>query len=435
MLKSPIARKLSFYFAVALLIFSLIIGSVFILLFRNHTLGIHKTGMENRANSIAETISGFMYRGSGMGGFGAYMRFIGDIAGTDVWIVDKQYNLLTVERGHGMMGGGYNYTDLPVNAELIIDEVFDDKTVFSESFSGILSESTLTVGVPIKDSSSAVIGVVLLHSPVHGVDEAVGQGVMILLVSIALALAVSFILSVWLSKRFTAPITAKEAADAIRMEKIRRDFVANVSHELKTPVTVLRGSLEALIEKVVTDPVKVENYHAQMLSEAKFLERLVGDLLDLSRLQNMDFVIEKSEISICDVLDDVTRSAEQLAKSKNVFIMIRNITPKCKFFGDYGRLRQMLMIVLDNAIKFSPENGVVEIEFSASRLSIKDSGPGIAPEHILYIFDRFYKSRTEDNKVGTGLGLAIAKQIAERHGIKLTAESNNGKGATFIFQL
>ncbi len=437
MLKSPIAKKLSLYFAVVLLIFALIIGSVFVLLFRNYTINIHKTEMESRAKSIASTLSGFMDRDGGMGGggYGAYMRFIGDIAGTDVWIVDAEHNLITVGRGQGMMGGSYNYTDLPQNAGQIIDEVFSDKTVFSEEFSSLLSELTLTVGVPVKDSSGDIVGVVLLHSPVHGVNEAFNQGLLILSISILLALVISFILSVWLSKRFTDPITAKEAADALRIEKVRRDFVANVSHELRTPVTVLRGSLEALTEKVVTDPVKVEAYHHQMLDEAKYLERLVGDLLDLSRLQNMDFVIEKSQISLCDVISDAARSAEQLAKTKGVTIEVKTQVGNCRFYGDYGRLRQMLLIVLDNAVKFSPENSIVTVTLNGNSLSVRDSGPGIPFEELSLIFDRFYKSRNENNKTGTGLGLAIAKQIADRHDIGLTAKNAENGGAEFNFVL
>ncbi len=436
MLKSKIARKLSLYFAVALLIFALIIGCAFVLLFRSHTVNLHKTQLEDRANAIAGTLSQYAVGNGHMnGGYGAYVRFIGDIAGADVWIVDAQNRVMTMCRGHSTMSRSYSSGDLPENAEQIINQVLSDKTVFSEDFSKLLSELTLTVGVPIKDSGGNMLGVVLLHSPVHGINAAWGQGIMILLLSMTLALVVSFLLSIWLSKRFTDPISAKEAADALRLEKIRRDFVANVSHELKTPVTVLRGSLEALTDKVVTDPEKVAHYHMQMLGEAKFLERLVGDLLDLSRLQNMDFVIEKSAISMCDVLEDVMRSAEQLANKKGVALQVSKHEPRCQLYGDYGRLRQMLLIVLDNAIKFSPEKGVVSVTFSGSRLSVKDEGPGIAPEHLPFIFDRFYKSRTEDNKVGTGLGLAIAKQIAERHGIRLTAQSLGGQGATFHFEL
>lgn len=435
MYKNKIALKLSLNFAAALLIFAIVMSGIFMILFRSHTIDLHKTALENRAATVAQTLSEFMQRGGAGGGYGAYLRFIGDIAGTDVWIVDQDLNLITGGVGHGS-NHRYQYKkDLPLNAEQIIDEVFTNTTVFSEDFSDVLAELTLTVGVPIQGQQDEVIGVVLLHSSVYGINEAVEQGAATLLISLALALVVALLLSIWLSKRFTDPITAKEAADALRLEKTRRDFVANVSHELRTPVTVIKGSLEALSEKVVTNPQKVETYYTQMLHEANHLERLVGDLLDLSRLQNMDFVIEKSEISMCEVVEDAIRSASQLAREKGVSIGFKHTVPQCRTIGDYGRLRQMLMIVLANAIKFSPENGVVDVAYSGKTICIKDYGPGIAEEEQPYIFDRFYKSRTEDNKTGTGLGLAIAKQIADRHGITLNVKSTAGQGAQFIFEL
>ena len=214
---------------------------------------------------------------------------------------------------------------------------------------------------------------------------------------------------------------------------MRRDFVANISHELRTPITVIRGSLEALIDKVVTDPSKIEEYNTQMLKESKYLERLVGDLLDLSKLQSTDFAMEKAQLSISDIIEDVTRSANHLAEKKAVKIEITKDEGNYKVTGDYGRIRQMIMIILDNAIKFSPNNQTVNIALENGKLSIKDRGIGIPQDDLPYIFERFYRARSEKSKTGTGLGLAIAKQIAERQGIELTAQSIQGQGATFIF--
>ncbi len=475
MLKSKIALRLSLNFAIALLIFSFVIGSIFILLFRNHTLNIHKSDLESRATNIATTLSLYIDRGNGSmgGGYGAYLRFIGDIAGTDVWVVDDQLNLVTAGRGQGMMmADRYHYTDLPENAEELIGEVFKDKIVFSEDFSSVLKELTLTVGVPIKVSNQ-VVGVVLLHSPVHGIDAAVTKGISILIISILSALLIAVLLSIVFSISFTKPLTkmkttalclamgdytAKnnifqndeigELADTMdilaeqldfasqqsaKLEQLRRDFVANVSHELKTPVTVIRGSAEALVEEVITDPYKMKEYHEQILSEAKMLQRLVGELLELSKLQNTDFLIEKKDISLCELLDDVTRSVQQLWPKKNIKLLVDKQSDQCHFRGDYGRLRQMLIIVLDNAFKFSADNGKVEMIFIGNQLTIKDYGIGIDAADLPYIFDRFYMSRTEDNKTGTGLGLAISKQIADRHGIHLTVESEKGQGSKFTF--
>lgn len=471
---SKITAKLSLYFALALLIFAIIIGSIFVLLFRDHSLDTYKIELESRATRIAETIPLYMDKNSGeMNGFGMYLRMTGDIAGTNVWIVDKDLNLITGGKHQGHTVRDYSYSDLPPNAEEIIKEGFTGKTVFSEDFSNLLSELTLTVGVPIFSETGDVIGVVLVHSPVKGINEAILQGIIILVISIILALIVAVILSVVLSLSFTRPLatmkktalrladgeyTAKtnirqndeigELANTLdvladrldvasheseKLEIMRREFVANISHELRTPITVIRGSLEALLDKVVTDPSKVEEYNLQMLKESRYLESLVGDLLDLSRLQSTDFGINKTEISMCEIVDDVIRSANPLAKKKNVRLEITKEIDNCKLLGDYGRIRQMIMIIVDNAIKFSPSNETVNITLENGKLYIEDKGIGISSEDLPYIFERFYKARSEQNKTGTGLGLSIAKKIAERHGIELTVRSTKSVGTTFVF--
>jgi signal transduction histidine kinase len=374
--------------------------------------------------------------GHGMGfgmGYGAYLNFIQDIAGADVWIVDEDMTLITYG-GYGMMHGMTppQYSDLPENADHVVKEVFTGKTVLSGDFSGLLSEASLTVGAPVKDETGQVFGVVLLHSPINGIDHAVADGMQILAISLGIALAVAFLLSIWLSRSFTNPIVQKEARDAIRLEKIRREFVANISHELKTPITVIRGSLEAILDEIVTDPVQVREYHSQMLREASFLQRLVGDLLDLSKLQNAEFVMEKQELAVSDLLDDVVRSIKPVAEKKGVAVRLESDGTSPFLFGDYGRIRQMLMIILDNAVKFSPEDGEVGVSLKDKAITVGDSGPGIEEAELPMIFERFYKSRSEQNKTGTGLGLAIAKQIAGRHDIELLARNRESGGAVFV---
>ncbi len=171
-----------------------------------------------------------------------------------------------------------------------------------------------------------------------------------------------------------------------------------------------------------------------MLNERIFLQRLVNDLLDLSRLQNTDFKIEMQELNLCDVINDVVRSVHNIAESKKINITHEQDTQVCVIKGDFGRLRQMLLIVLDNAIKFSPENSAVTVSLENKSISIKDNGIGISNEDLPYIFDRFYKVKSEENKNGTGLGLAIAKQIADRHNIKLSVNSTQSEGTVFKFE-
>ncbi len=389
---------------------------------------------------------------------------------TDVWIVDENLQLITT--GH-MQNQQYNYADLPQDAETVVKEVFQGKTTFSEGFSNLLNTPTLTVGTPIL-SDGKVIGALLLHSPVEGMNEAITQGFGILAVSIFVALVLSILLSIALAVAFTKPLKKMknsalqlangdysvktnvkqkdeigELASTIdilserlnlasqesnRLDQLRRDFVANISHELRTPVTVIRGSLEALCDEVVTDPEQVKSYHRQMLSESIFLQRLVNDLLDLSRLQNTDFKIKMREISLCDVLSDALRSAHRMAELKNIEITQELDMQMCTVVGDYGRLRQMLLIILDNAIKFTPFGGAVAVTLKDKTVSIRDNGLGIAQEDLPYIFDRFYQVKSEENKNGTGLGLAIAKQIADRHSIQILVKSNINQGTEFLFQ-
>ncbi len=431
MFKNKIALKLTAYFAACLVVFSVIISGIFMVLFRNHIIEIQKNDMQQRAVSIAEKLSEFIANGQtsghgmgmGMGGFGAYLTFLDEIAMTDIWVIDENHNLITTGRRYG---SGLTYKDLPANADVVIDEVFSGKTAFSENFSELLQTPTLTVGTPIKYGTN-VIGVVLLHSAlrlaqgdykvknqIHQNDE-IGE--------LADTMDV-------LTDRLD-----EASRQSQKLEQMRRDFIANISHELRTPVTVMRGSLEALVDEVVTEPEQIKDYHRQMLGESVYLQRLVGDLLDLSRLQNNDFEIEMQEINFCDIVDDAVRSAQHIAARKNVNLKLQKMPTLCTFYGDYARLRQMLLVVLDNAIKFSPEQGTVEVTLNEQILTIRDYGSGIAQDILPYIFDRFYKSRSEQNKTGTGLGLAIAKQIAERHHIKLTAQNAQGGGACFQFVL
>ena len=474
MFKSKITRKLSLYFAIALLIFAIIIGSVFIILFKNQSLKTYKIDLEDQATNIAQTISMYMDdNNTSMGGFGMYLRVIGDLSKTDVWIVDKELNLITGRRGRGNVAKDYKYADLPENADKLIKEGLRGNTVFSEDFTNILSQNTLSVSRPIMDKGDNVIGIVLLHSPIEGINEAISQGILILISSILLALILSFLLSIIFSISFTKPLetmkkTAKSLAEGDytvktnieqddeigqlaktidilsdrlhiaskesgKLEDMRREFVANISHELKTPITVIRGSLEALVDKVVTNPTQVEDYYIQMLKESKYLQRLVADLLDLSKLQSMDFEIKKTTILISSIIEDVIRSGKHLAEKKGVSIKLTKEIDDFELIGDYGRIRQMIMIILDNSIKFSPKNSTVNIVIDKGSFYIKDNGIGISKEDMPYIFERFYKSRSEDNKIGTGLGLAIAKNIADRHDIQLRVESREGQGSSFIF--
>lgn len=465
---NSISKKLALYFTISLLIFSIIISIIFISVFREHTISLYKKDFEKRAVNISQTLSIYLENtshGSGRqgGGSGAYLKFLYDIAMSDVWLVDKNLTLIT--RGNGK--NTLTYSELPEDGEKVILEALSGKISFSESFSSTIGEPSITVGAPVENSNGKIIAVVLLHTPVEDINSTVKDGLKIFALSSVVALFVSIGASMLLSLHFTKPIkrieaSAKKLADgdysvkteisqtdeigalartidilakkldeaskeSQRLDKLRRDFISNISHELRTPVTVIRGSLEAICDGVVTDSVQKDDYHKQMLSESIYLQRLVNDLLDLSKLQNADFKMETELLNLQNVVEDAVHSIRHIANKKDIAVIFNSNVTEFPLNGDYGRLRQMFIIVLDNAVKFSKPNNSVKVDMSSDEkqcvVSITNNGNGISEDDILHIFDRFYKINSEENKTGTGLGLAIAKEIADKHNIKISVSS------------
>lgn len=488
-MKHKITRRLVFYFSSVLLLFSFFISALFLVFSARHTAQIREQELKKRAVSMAETLSDFMQptrRGHGMmGGLGAYLSFMDDIAGSQVWLVDQRAQ--TIQMGHmgdmGHMGhmekqrSALSVAQLPPAAEKVVARVFEGDVEVTGEFSSLLGESSITVGAPVRYGQGDIGAVLLLHSPVDGVAHVERDSAIIFISCVLSGLVLSVLLSVLLARHFIDPLQKMEMAAnrlmkgeysvktgvsqddeigslarnmdllALRLseaeqerenlEKLRRDFVSNISHELRTPVTVLRGSLEVLEEGMVTEPEEMHSYFRQMLTDTIHLQRLVNDLLELSRLQNSDFQIENSRLNLWDVLSEAVRSMRRVSEQKQVEITLDNRIGAVPLTGDYGRLRQMFTIVLDNAVKFSPLGERVEVRMDRGNggiiVSVRDYGKGIRKEDVPYIFDRFYSERTEDNRTGTGLGLSIAKQIAERHGAAIECESGTGNGACFLF--
>ena len=406
------------------------------------------------------------------------MRMIEDIAMGEVWIVDAKTG--NIVQGRNEKGQPLSYLKLPPNAEETIKKAISGETTTTENFNDYLNENSITVAVPIKNGQT-IEGVVLLHSPVKYMSSALKSGIYTLIFSILAALILASISAVWLSISFTKPLNKirdttaelakgnyevttqvkqsdeigelaksidklalqldKSSKESERFEKMRQNFIANISHELRTPITVIRGSIEAICDGIISNPEQLKDYNEQILSDSIHLQRLVNDLIDLTKLQNTDFSIDKSTINLFEIINDAVRSMKQISTKKGVKINFsaENAIEEDRylFVGDYQRIRQMIIIVLDNAIKFSNENQKVDIllkkENKKYELKICDSGRGIDPENIGEIFNRYHKSNTEENKNGMGLGLAIAKEIALRHNIEIFVKSVPNIKTVFTF--
>lgn len=401
------------------------------------------------------------------------MKMLEDIAMGEIWFVDAKTG--DIIQGHNYSDAPTSYRSLPPNAENAIKESLNGRVNTTENFNEFLDNKSITVAAPIfskKDNS--IVGAVLLHAPVSDISDSLKSGIYTLIISIIIALILSIISAVLLSLSFTKPLskirktalllkkgnynvktevkqkdeigelarTMDELSERLyisskeseRFEKMRSDFITNISHELRTPITVIRGSIEAICDGIITD--KLTEYHKQILSDSIHLQHLVNDLIDLTKLQNPDFSIQKNEINLPVVINDAVRSMRQLAKKKSIQISFTTDN-EYYFSGDYQRIRQMIIIIIDNAIKFSDEGKEIKLNLSDHqtfcRLNIQDEGCGISEESLKNIFDRFYKSTDQKNKEGMGLGLNIAQQIAKRHNIKVKAASKLGKGTLFSF--
>ena len=232
-------------------------------------------------------------------------------------------------------------------------------------------------------------------------------------------------------------ITLLEQAEAMR-----RDFVANVSHEIRTPLTVVAGFIETLQNLPLKKPDR-DRYLALMGQQSQRMQTLVDDLLTLSRLEGSPFPGGAEWTSTRTLLGQCEQEAQALSAvlSPLGHRLVFEAGPACEIAGVYSEICSALSNLVTNAVRYTPASGLIEVGWQLlndgrGRFQVRDSGPGIAPEHLPRLTERFYRvdrSRSRETG-GTGLGLAIVKHVAQRHGAELRIESKLGHGSTFSIE-
>lgn len=522
-----LTKKLWSYFAISLLIFSLVIGTVFYFLFMGYNRTAHEAEMRRQAETLAAALPAFRGQGlmsteteppaetaapnhrgphhgmgmmrqkgsehsmpsvgdwcrhsyglqsaDGSGGASQTAAFLQDldrlVQGT-VWIVDAESRTISSYGEESSI----TTTGLPMGMEAVLGEVLAGGTPVTDTRTALFAEPMVTAGAPIRGEDGSIKGAVLIHRHLSDLQAAESTGLKILGTALLLGLFLSALLAAALARRFISPLyRMKDTAESFRagdysartqlqqddelgllgesldelgsrlgaaereraaLQQQRQEFLAAVSHELRTPLTVIKGTWELLQSGFIKEENKLQDCRQRMGENLTMLERLVRDLLELTRLQNPGFKVQKEPLNLLEPFRDALRSAGTLAEKKGVQLEA-SLPEALPFLGDYGRLRQLLLIILDNAVKFSPTGAEIEVEATQQdsnwQLNVTDQGPGISPEDLPHIFDRFKKGGTK-NAQGTGLGLAIAREIALRHDIELTCESQPGQGASFILK-
>ena len=232
----------------------------------------------------------------------------------------------------------------------------------------------------------------------------------------------------------------RDVSEAQRVEQLRREYVANVSHELRTPLTGIRGMVEPLIDGCYdTEEERLECYRI-IWKETMRLEKLVGEMLDMSRLQDGRVQVELEPLELPGILEAAARGMKPLAEEAGVELSVSTDGTKLACLGNEDRITQVLVILIDNALSFTPRGGSVTV-FARDGgeevlVGVRDTGCGIEPKDLPLIFERFYKvDKSRMGTEGTGLGLSIAKLLTQLMGGDIAVKSEVGVGSEFTFTL
>lgn len=369
-------------------------------------------------------------------------------------------------------------TSLPLNVDDVIMIESFDPTITAGSYYNVgnffdsFDEDMLNVIAPIT-SEYKVKGYVVIHYPMTSIVKSCNNLLTISYITLGILLLLSLIILLFFTEIVYIPLRkityATEqyasgnmhyefqvdsddeigylaaclnymASEIARSEDDQKKFVANISHDFRSPLTSIRGYLEAMLDGTIP-PELHEKYLQIVLNETDRLTKLTNSLLTLNNLNTKGMLLDKTDFDINQVIRNTAASFEGTCRKKTIAIELMLTGDVMYVNADMGKIQQVLYNLLDNAIKFSYHDSVIRIETSEKKhklfVSVKDSGIGIPKDDLKLIWERFYKSdlsRGKDKK-GTGLGLSIVKEIIASHGEHINVISTEGVGTEFIFSL
>lgn len=464
---SKITRKLFLYFVIVSLVLAGTAFAGFYGTFRYYSYQEYNRELQDRAEVIRARLEHFMRDCNGAQELSAYIKVLDDVTLADAYFISREGETFTCP--------------CPCRTTVKIEkkpsaqvEQFAQQVFESGQYMQVKDAKRDYVGIPVREGAETTAVVVIVDT--FEVDRgSFLMAVASLLGCLAAASLLASAVARNMARKFMEPIhriafTVSELAcgnyhvktevrdqneignlarqtdllaekleetdkERARMEQMQKDYIANLSHELRTPVTVIRSSMEALYDGMVPEE-KVKEYQKQMLSETISLQRLINDMLELSRLENKDFPISRELLDLRTVLEDAARSVRMLAREKRIQVKLAIPEEELPFEGDYGRLKQMFLAVLDNSVKYSDPDKAIRVQTTVKSddyyIVIEDEGCGIARDKISRIFDKFYRL-SKERALGTGLGMVIVKSIADRHQIDIRIQSEEGKGTRITF--
>lgn len=402
-----------------------------------------------------------------------------------VWIVTKPDKIYQIKQDASATTGG---SDIVPDAKEVNDlqsepdferfqrflngvlrgKTFDtDKSFFASRFDA----EVLTVGVPIL-YEGLPIGAVLLHTKMEVMNRAIGTMYQQIAISAAIALGLGAVLISVMSTRISKPlvqmnsiaghiargnfdrkadVNSKDeigqlarsfntmAEELKKQEDLRAGFVANVSHELRSPLTSIHGFAQGMLDGTIPAEDS-QKYLEVIVGETRRLNKLIRELLDLSQIESGKFPLNMQVFDINGLISRVLITFEEKINAKSLEIEVDFRQDRAHVYADPDRIEQVVINLLDNAVKFTDACGRIRIWTHGASdkmlVGISDTGPGIPEEDQPYVWERFYKvDKAHTGRKGTGLGLSIVKKIIDQHGERITLQSQKGYGAVFVFSL
>lgn len=442
--------------ACILLVCLIFLSSILLIVTKQQWRDDKNTLLSTNVHTISEFSSDTLLSGQNFQEeLGSTVAVISKIIGADIFIVNSQGGVILCSDGDENCRHKQNPLD-----DKVMQKALASDSAFSGRLSGIYSKDCYTVTTPVYYNGTAV-GAVFASTPLSGGTAAVAQMLKVMLFGSLIVLIIAFTAVYIISSQMTRPLrqmaqAAKQMENGVfvqipdvrrrdeigllveafnrmshslsQLEDMRRSFISSVSHELKTPMTTISGFVDGMLDGTV----KSEDYpkYLKIVSdETKRLSRLVNSMLQLSRLENDSVELKYSTFNVSELLLRIMLSFESRIEQKQIDIRGLEDTGKVMLYADIDLMYQVLYNLVENAIKFTPEQGYIYIRVEETRgvvkISIENSGEGLNSVELSRVFERFYKtdrSRSND-KTGMGFGLYIVKMIVGLHKGQINAES------------
>lgn len=409
--------------------------------------------------------------------FASQAATISDNLDCTIWFADEKGNIIFASTQNMNEAGSNSGTDSSPSNEINPAAYIDiaklkDSFISDGTFDDYFGYDTLTCCQPIY-KTDGYAGSIIVHESIQYMESIqktiLGSTYMPFLIIVVIALVVLMLLTNSVIKPLREIIKTSQAyaignfnartnitadnefgelarsmeqmADELsRSNEYRKTFISNISHDFKSPLTSIKGYIEAMLDGTIP-PENYNKYLNIVLNETKRLTKLTQGLLELNTFDSFDLQLDKSNFDLKSVIQPTINTFEGRCQDRDIYLHAIYFTDNTMVYADRTKIQQVIYNLVDNAIKFTPEGRQITIQVTERHdkiyTSVKDEGIGISPDAQKKVFDRFYKtdpSRGKD-KVGNGLGLAIIKEIIRAHGENITLESTLGEGSEFIFSL